>query len=140
LIGQSIWIWEWEPTILIGLVIWILGYILVTGPWREQKKWGPPVSRIRQVAFHLGTLVVFFALISPLDHLADEFLLSAHMVQHQLLILVAPPLWLMGFPSGLFDPLIPKGWLQRIIRWVTYPAIAYIIFNGVFLVWHIPVL
>jgi putative membrane protein len=139
-IGQSIWIWAWDPTILIGFALWTVGYILATRPLREQKKWGPPVSRARQVSFHLGTLVAFFALISPLDHLADMFLLSAHMVQHLLLILVSPPLWLMGFPPGLFDPIIPKNWLQKIIRLVTRPAIAYFIFNGVFLVWHIPVL
>ena len=138
--GQSIWIWAWDPTILIGLAVWTAGYILATGPLREKNKWGPPVSRARLISFHLGTLVAFFALVSPLDHLADVFLLSAHMVQHLLLILVSPPLWMMGLPPGLFDPIIPKGWLQKVIRWVTRPATAYCIFNGVFLVWHIPAL
>jgi cytochrome c oxidase assembly factor CtaG len=140
MIGQSIWLWDWEPSILIGLALWTIGYVLVTGRLREQKKWGPPVSLARQISFHLGTLVAFFALVSPLDHLADVFLLSAHMVQHLLLILVSPPLWLVGIPSGLLDPLIPKGLLPKIIRWLTRPITAYLIFNGVFLIWHIPTL
>ena len=138
--AQSIWIWDWDPTILTGLALWTLGYILATGSWREQKKWGPPVSRARQISFHLGTLAALIALVSPLDHLADTFLLSAHMVQHLLLILVAPPLWLLGFPPGLFEPLISKDWLKRIVRQITHPAVAYCIFNGVFLAWHIPAL
>ncbi len=139
-VKQSIWIWDWEPTVLIGLVLWTAGYILITGRLRQKKQWGPPVSRARQASFHIGTLVAFLALVSPLDHLSDVFLLSAHMVQHLLLILVIPPLWLMGFPPGIFDKINLQPWLKKAIRWITHPVIAYFIFNGIFLGWHMPAL
>jgi cytochrome c oxidase assembly factor CtaG len=137
---KDIWIWTWDPGMLIGIAIWTAGYILLMGPIRRRKNWGPPVSWNRQAAFHLGTLVLFVALVSPLDHLSDVYLLSAHMVQHMLLLLVAPPLWLLGMPNGWFDPLIPAGHFQSFLRGVTRPAITFLIFNGVLWVWHIPAL
>ena len=39
---------------------------------------------------------MLFALISPLDMLGDEYLFSAHMLQHLLLELAVPPLLLLG--------------------------------------------
>ena len=140
MIGQSIWVWAWDPTILIGLALWTAGYILFIHRDAHLKGRDHPVNRLRQIAFHLGTLVAFFALVSPLDHLADNFLLSAHMVQHLLLILVAPPLWLLGLPQTLFDSIDFNHLIRSSIRWVTKPPVAYLIFNGTFLIWHIPTL
>ena len=135
---QSIWEWNLDPTILIGLAAWTLGYIYLTGPLRQRKHWGPPFSRTRQLAFHLGTLIAFFALASPLDHLSDDFLLSAHMVQHLLLIIGVAPLWLLGFPASWLDAMIPVGMFRKILYRLTRPVVAYIIFYTVFLSWHIP--
>ena len=90
--AQTIWIWEWEPSILIGIVLWTLGYVLLVGPIRKRNGWDPALHWARQLSFHLGTLILFVALVSPLDHLSDVYLLSAHMVQHLLLILIIPPL------------------------------------------------
>ena len=63
------------------------------GRWRSR----------RQVAFSSGVALLLVALASPLDTMADEYLFSAHMVQHLLLTLVAAPLLLAGTP----------GWLLR---------------------------
>ena len=137
---QTIWVWTWDPTILIGIAVWTVGYVFLIGPLRRRKGWEPAISPTRQMLFHLGTLITFFALVSPLDHISDDFLLSAHMFQHLLLIMVAPPLWLLGFPANWLDPIIPKGWFSTLLRALTRPIPAFIIFNGVFLVWHIPAL
>jgi putative membrane protein len=138
--NRTIWVWTWEPSILIGIALWTLGYILLVGPVRKRKKFGPPVPWGRQVSFHLGTLVLFIALVSPLDHLSDVYLLSAHMIQHILLILVTPPLWFLGMPNGWLEAYFSPGWLQKIIHWMTRPVTAFLIFNGVFYAWHIPAL
>jgi cytochrome c oxidase assembly factor CtaG len=136
--GQGIWIWTFEPSILIGLAAWTIGYILLVGPVRRRKGWGPPLSRARQAVFHLGSLVALLALVSPLDHLSDVYLLTAHMIQHLLLLVVAPPLWLMGMPKGWLDPFIGSGWLQKCLHWITRPISAFLIFNAVVWVWHVP--
>ncbi|MDR3575853.1 MAG: cytochrome c oxidase assembly protein [Anaerolineaceae bacterium] len=136
--AKTIWVWSWEPSILIGLALWTIGYILLVGPIRNRKGWLPLLSWQRQTFFHLGTLVAFVALVTPLDHLADIYLLSAHMVQHLLLLMVAPPLWLLGMPQGWFDDYIRSDRLQKILRWISNPVVAFLIYNLVFWGWHIP--
>ena len=63
--------------------------------------------------FLLGSLVLFIALVSPIDTLGDRYLLSAHMVQHMLITLVAPPLLLIGMPPWMFRPLLRLRWPCR---------------------------
>jgi putative membrane protein len=70
--------------------------------------------RISSAAFfYLGLLVLMAAILSPLDHLALE-LLSAHMVQHMLLLIVAPPLVLLGRPVTVLALAAPREWSARL--------------------------
>jgi len=138
IIGHGIWIWELEPSILVGLAVWTLAYLALTGRLRRRYPVVGPASRARQAAFHAGTLIALVALVSPLDYLADHFLLSAHMVQHLLLLMVAPPLWLIGLPPvNLAENAIPGG-LRRLLVLVTHPIFAFILYNAVLFGWHIP--
>lgn len=134
--GQGIWVWTWEPSILIGLAALTVGYVLLNG--RLQRPGWKPANAWRQTAFHLGTLVAFIALVSPLDYLADTFLLSAHMVQHLLLLMAAPPLWLLGLPGEWFASRALPGRLGAALRRLTLPVTAFIIYNTVLWVWHVP--
>jgi putative membrane protein len=130
--------WEWEPSILLGLALLTFGYALAVGPLRRRYGWGAPVEVWRQVAFYIGNLVVFIALVSPLDGLGDEYLLSAHMSQHMLLMFVGPPLWLMGTPDWLVERLIPSDLAQRVLSKLIRPAAAFVIFNLTMWLWHWP--
>ena len=76
--------WTWHPSVVIGFSLWTLLYILANR--------GKRTSLVQQVAFHIGTLIGLVALVSPLDELGDEYLFSAHMVQHLLLMLIVAPL------------------------------------------------
>lgn len=78
------------------------------------------------------------ALITPLSTLADQYLFSAHMLQHVLLTLIAPPLMLLGLPGWVFDPLTNVPWLLNLARKLTRPLWAFMIFNVTFAAWHIP--
>jgi cytochrome c oxidase assembly factor CtaG len=130
--------WAWDPSILLGLALLTAGYALAVGPLRRRYGWGPPVSRGRQAAFYLGNLIVFVALVSPLDALSDDYLFSAHMVQHMLLMFAAPPLWLSGTPGWLVDRLLLGARTRRAFHAVTRPAVAFVIFNLTMWVWHWP--
>jgi putative membrane protein len=130
--------WNFSPSIWLGFMLLVGVYALSTGPLRQRYGWGKPVSNSQQTAFYLGTVAAWLALVSPLDYLGDNYLLSAHMIQHMLLILVAPPLWLAGLPDWLVDRALSARFLGSVVNKVTRPVPAFLIFNGLFLVWHLP--
>jgi putative membrane protein len=131
--------WTIAPSVLIGFGLWTLAYVYLTGHMRKRRNWGAPPSRGQQTAFHSATLIAVLALISPIDHIGDEYLFSAHMLQHLLLMFVSAPLWLAGMPSWLMQALV----LERIetpAYWLTRPLIAFLIFSAAMSVWHVPFL
>ncbi len=98
-----------------------------------------PSPRLRPVFFAAGVLVGFLALQSPIDVGGDEYLFLLHMLQHLLLMMVAPPLVLLGI-CGVRPPAHGSATLRRVCWAVTRPWPAALIFNAVMLAWHIPAL
>ena len=95
--------------------------------------------------FYAGLGVLVLAIDSPVDAYADR-LFWVHMVQHVLLTMVAPPLLLLGRPWPELRPL-PRCRPAAVSPVRSTPAgrsrrrlAAFVLFNGVLLAWHIPVL
>ena len=138
---ESLWThWHGHPEVLIGLVVLEGVYLLGVGPLRDRYDLADRADSRQVAMFTLGVLVIFFSLLSPLHILSDRYLFSAHMLQHVLLTLVAPPLLVMGMPDWLLRRLLRPGTVFRLARIVTHPMIAFVLFNVVFSMWHIPVL
>lgn len=104
----------------------------------------------RAGAFLAGLGALFVAVASPLDALSG-FLLSAHMVQHLLLMSAAAPLLLLGSPllpllRGLprafahdgIGPFLSSPGLQRFGHWLTHPVVGWIALVAGLCVWHVP--
>jgi len=148
---QNLWsAWNWEPTVLLGmaLVAWAYarGVRVVrrrAGPGRGPRGW-------QTAAFAGGLAVIFVALISPLDALGSA-LLSAHMVQHLGLILIAAPLLVLGAPLapllwGLPKPVrrvITGSWLPRAVLrrgWQVLgrPLVVWTFHTATMWIWHLP--
>ena len=85
----------------------------------------------------ITVLVLFIALVSPVDTLA-AVLLSSHMVQHLLITMVAPPLLLLGTPRWLFRPLLRLPLALPAGRFLTNPLFTFAVFNLTFALWHAP--
>lgn len=132
--------WTWEPSVIIGIVLFVGAYLYGVGPLRRRYGWASTVDPRQVALFLLGNLALFLALVSPLDVLSDDYLFSAHMVQHILLVAIIPPLWLLGTPDWLLRPLFGSPVLIRLGRALTHPAVAFVILNLTFWVWHWPVL
>lgn len=121
--------WTWYPSVVIGFSLWTMLFV-----WANRGRHTPFEQ---QIAFHFGTLAGLVALVSPLDKLGDEYLFSAHMVQHLLLMFITAPLWLIGTPGWLVDGLIPS-WLDRPLKRLAGPLSAFVAFVSVMFFWHIP--
>ena len=130
--------WSWEPTILLGLAFQAGAYLACVGPLRHYFPKSKPVPSWQVQTFLFGVLVLFIALVSPLSILSDGYLLSAHMVQHLLVTMVAPPLLLIGTPRWLFRPLVRRRLGLAIGRVLTHPIITFVVFNLILTLWHVP--
>jgi cytochrome c oxidase assembly factor CtaG len=104
----------------------------------------------RLMAFLSSLLILFLATESPLDAF-DSLFLSAHMTQHLLLLMIAPPLLLFSHPllpmlRGLPKSFVKEGlgpflsWkpLQQFFSWITAPVPAFLLFALSTLLWHWP--
>jgi putative membrane protein len=136
--------WRLEPTVCVGLLALVAVYITLwrrgrlrgdddVSPWFATAAWRP-------VVFATGVVTGFIALQSPIDVGGDDYLVSLHMLQHLLLMMVAPPLVLLGICGvGSTGGDRHRRW-RALGTWITRPWQATVIFNVVLLVWHLPVL
>jgi cytochrome c oxidase assembly factor CtaG len=129
----------------------LIAWIYARG-WRRLHQQAPQRFGIaRLLCFYAGLTVLFLAIASPLDAFTG-LLLIAHMTQHLLLTMVAPPLILFGAPylpllRGLPPKVLKYGagpflaWpaLQRFGRLLTHPAVCWLTFVLATVLWHIPV-
>jgi putative membrane protein len=130
--------WTFDPAIWFTIVVLHGLYLLVVGPLRARFATSKPIASRQLLFWTLGILTLIVALITPLSRLSDQYLFSAHMLQHVLLTLVAPPLLLLGLPGWLFEPLRQVPALLRLARWLANPFIAFAVYNVVFVGWHVP--
>lgn len=125
--------------------------VYATGWWRLHRERPARFGPGRLAAFLGGIAAVLIALATPLDHVAEE-LLSAHMTQHLLLMLVAPPLVWLGRPLAPLLRGLPPGLRQSVARGLAsppvralgrtlgHPAVCWATFSVTLWAWHAPAL
>lgn len=138
--------WSWEPTIVLPLAV--IAAVYFAGALRRgyfrQLRW-------RHTAFFAGWLSLFWALTSPIHELGEQ-LFSAHMLQHEILILVSAPLIAAAHPGATclwafaprYRPDVGR-WVHqveqsRFVRTICRPLNAWLLEAVALWVWHIPVL
>ena len=140
--------WEFNPWVLIPIVAF---GVLYTRGWLQLHRRAPDRFGFSQLsAFFAGLIAVVCALCSPLDAFAG-WLLTVHMIQHLLLMMVAPPLILWGAPylpllSGLpryfaingVGPFLSSTVLRKVASFVSHPAFCWSAFISVNVAWHLP--
>ena len=139
-IGLDFWLTQWnlEPSILIGTALITGLYLYAIGPYRKRHFPEEPVRTAQTIAFLSGMLIMFLALVSPLDELGDSYLFSAHMLQHLCLTIIGPPLLLLGTPEWMVKQAFKSRVIFQIAKVLTYPVVAFVLFNVDFWLWHAP--
>ncbi|MGH9615673.1 MAG: cytochrome c oxidase assembly protein [Acidobacteriaceae bacterium] len=141
----------WSPPFWLTLAVLVVCAIYVRG-WIAIRRTRPAYfNGTRLLCFLGGMAVLWLAVASPMDGFADT-LLSAHMVQHFLLMSAVPPLVLVGAPvvpllrglprwsvRRILGPLIALRWLRAFVHFFMDPIVAWLTFNTVFVAWHFPV-
>jgi len=139
-VGLNFWLtqWNWEPSIIIGTAVVLGLYLYAVGLLRKPYTLSEGVKQSQVIYFWLGILVIFLALVSPIDEIGDRYLFSMHMVQHLLLTMIGPPLLLLGTPEVLLKPIIRNRRVFPVARVLTHPLMAFFLFTADFWLWHAP--
>jgi len=141
--------WNFRPEVV--LVLLLAAMLFSLGWWRLRQV---PSARFakgwRLAAYLVGLGLLGLALLSPIDTLAS-YLLSMHMVQHLLLVMLAPvfllianplPFTLWGMPATLrhrVGGLLSRGtWLRRALAALTSPGVVWIALVVILVGWHDP--
>jgi putative membrane protein len=132
--------WHNEPFLIGGLIFLGWLYAILTGPFRERLAPGTPYPRTRAIRFYSALFIFYLAVGSPLDQLGERFLLSAHMLQHQLIIYPAAVLILLGLPDWLVRPITGRPGLRPLLSTLTHPVICGVLYTVVLSGWHMPLL
>jgi putative membrane protein len=147
---DSMWtMWNADPWVIAGMAVATVLYASgLRRLWTNARQGaGVPISSA--ILFCSGMAILVLALLSPIDTLGNE-LFSLHMVQHELLMLLAAPLLVTGRPLAVFVWAFPPGGRKRIARIVKSPVIrrpwhamnqplaAWTIHALVLWAWHFP--
>lgn len=132
--------WTLQPTVVLGIFALVVGYLWATRTGRQLRAGDGPATGGQRAAFVAGALTLLVALGPPLDDWSDHYLLSAHMVQHLLLTMLAAPLLLLGLPAWLLRPVLRWRVVAQLGYVLTRPLVAYLVANAVFIAWHLPAL
>lgn len=132
--------WRPEPTVVLGTFALMAGYVLWTGSLNRRRPdyAERPVTSAQRWMFIGGCLALLIALGQPLDDWSDNYLLTAHMAQHMILLFVVAPLWLAGTPAWLLKPLARNRFINKAGYAITRAVPALIISNAVIIFWHLP--
>jgi putative membrane protein len=134
--------WTPDPVALggVGLSSAIYG-VGLSRLWRANGR-GHGIRTWEASAFALGQLSLLVALCSPIDRLSD-LLFSAHMTQHEILLVVAPPLLVLGRPLVAVLWAVPRARklttrASAAFHSASVPIVALLLHGIVTWLWHLP--
>jgi len=141
---------SWSPAVLLTSATILFALIYVRGWWRLHVTSPSVIPAWRAGSFLLGVFMIWLALGSPLA-VFDEQLLTVHMIQHLLLMTLAPPLLWLGAPVMPVLHGLPKSFVQSVVspffRWaplqraghiLAQPLVCWIAATGTLVCWHVP--
>ncbi len=137
--------WETPPTVLFGAALAVALFAQAFVRLRRRRPDHAPWSRPLLLVVGLALLVL--PLVSPLDHLGDEELLSAHMLQHVLIgdaavallvVAVRGPLVFFLLPPPVLRPLASFRPLRAALSVLLRPFVSLGLWGVAFIAWHVP--
>lgn len=122
--------WTWNPLLIAWLALagYLYGRLVV--PVRPQPA--------QVAAFGVGLAAVVVGLLSPVNAGGDRYLFTLHIITHMLAQVVGPVLMLLGVPRGLVERLEARQAWRRIAGSPLLLAVAWLMYNGVMILWHWP--
>jgi cytochrome c oxidase assembly factor CtaG len=132
--------WLADPAVLAPIALLVVIYVRRFLEVRRED--GPRgATPLHALAFAGAVLALVAALVTPIDGLGEEYLFSAHMLQHVLLGDIAPLLLLLSLSRVMLRPLTRRLMgIERALGPLASPFTAIFVWLGTMYLWHIPAL
>jgi putative membrane protein len=132
--------WFSDPAVLAPLALLAGIYV-----WRfreaRRETGGRGAGFVQAAAFTGAMVALLIALVSPLDGLGEDYLFSAHMVQHVLLGDIAPLLLLLALSRVIMRPATRRlTRVERALGPVANPVTGIVLWLALMYLWHVPAL
>lgn len=139
---SNLWIFGfealWSPIFFLFMLAVVIGYLLIIGKYRHRFTNSEEVSKRKIFCFISGMLLLYFVKGGPID-LLGHIVFSAHMFEMAIMYMVVPPLLLLGLPNWLFQYITSFRFIRMMLRIWANPIVALFVFNGLFSMYHLPV-
>lgn len=139
---SNLWIFGfealWSPIFFLFMLAVVIGYLLIIGKYRHRFPNGEEVRKRKIFCFISGMLLLYFVKGGPID-LLGHIVFSAHMFEMAIMYMVVPPLLLLGLPNWLFQYITSFRFIRMMLRIWANPIVALFVFNGLFSMYHLPI-
>lgn len=129
---------NWSPFFFIFLVICSVVFFLITTRWYKEFDGGRPLTRKEGIIFVANMLLLYIAYGSPVDILS-HILFSFHMLQMAVGLLLVAPLFYACVPEYIWKYLVNLPVIKQMFLIAKKPLLALVLFNGMFSIYHLPI-
>ncbi|MBB6443712.1 cytochrome c oxidase assembly factor CtaG [Bacillus benzoevorans] len=129
----------WSPYFFIAVVLFTISYFVLTIKYRYLFKESKPLTFSQGMLFISAMILLYVIKGSPLD-LMGHIMFYAHMIQMAFLYLLIPPILIVAIPAWVWQKIWSVRFLKGLFTFFTKPLLALILFNGMFSLYHMPLI
>jgi putative membrane protein len=130
--------WALHADVILLCLFVEAAYLYIVTQLRDVLSDAGRVRRSQISLFTAGVLSIYLVAGTPIHDLSEQYLLSVHMFQHSVFILVSAPLLLAGIPVWIWQALFRVPGTLHVARILVHPLVAFSMFNMLLLVTHLP--
>ncbi|MFC4302109.1 cytochrome c oxidase assembly factor CtaG [Cohnella boryungensis] len=128
----------WSPAFMIFMMVIVVLYTFIIGPWRHHFAGSAPVPVLRQLAFVLAIALLYLTQGGPLS-LLGHLMFTFHMTNMAFAYILVPPLLIYGIPDWLWRSMFgARFWRFWLFRLLMNPIVSILAFVLLFSLYHMP--
>lgn len=130
--------WHVHGDVVLLCIVLLVGYFYAVTQLRDVVSDAGRVRRSQMALYCAGVASLYLVAGTPVHDISEQYLLTAHMFQHTVFVMVSAPLLLAGIPAWLWQALLRQPGMLRAGKFLTHPVVAFGLFNLLLVFTHLP--
>jgi putative membrane protein len=130
--------WNLHPDVVLLCIVLLVAYFYAITQLRDLVSDAGRVKRSQVLLYCSGVATLYLVAGTPVHDISEQYLLTAHMFQHTVFVMITAPLLLAGIPAWLWQALLRLPGTLRTGKVLTHPVVAFGLFNALQVVTHLP--